>query len=104
MYSSFSGLPLPLATIFLHVVVKDYVPDGLSEFADALANPIKYQSDLEKRTHQLAVLIEGLEPTEQEEQKKNSLGRVSATYLISVYRHVFIYACIYLLVCISFRM
>ncbi|XP_050313003.1 1-phosphatidylinositol 4,5-bisphosphate phosphodiesterase classes I and II isoform X2 [Anthonomus grandis grandis] len=69
------GQPLPLATIFLHVVVKDYVPDGLSEFADALANPIKYQSDLDKRTHQLAVLIEGLEPTEQEEQKKNSLGR-----------------------------
>ncbi|XP_066146775.1 1-phosphatidylinositol 4,5-bisphosphate phosphodiesterase classes I and II isoform X2 [Euwallacea fornicatus] len=69
------GQPLPLATIFIHVVVKDYVPDGLSEFADALANPIKYQSDLEKRTQQLAVLTEGLELTEQEELKKSSLGR-----------------------------
>lgn len=71
------GQPLPLATIFIHVVVKDYVPDGLSEFADALANPIKYQSDLDKRTHQLAVLIDGLELTEQEELKKSSLGRVT---------------------------
>ena len=57
--------------------MKDYVPDGLSEFADALANPIKYQSDLEQRTLQLAVLTEGLELTEQEELKKSSLGRVS---------------------------
>ncbi|KAL1509188.1 hypothetical protein ABEB36_003963 [Hypothenemus hampei] len=69
------GQPLPLATVFIHVVVKDYVPDGLSEFADALANPIKYQSDLEQRTLQLAVLTEGLELTEQEELKKSSLGR-----------------------------
>lgn len=70
------GQPLPLATVFLHVVVKDYVPDGLSDFAEALANPIKYQSDLDKRAQQLAVLTEGLEPTEgAEEPKKNSLGR-----------------------------
>ncbi|ERL91970.1 hypothetical protein D910_09293, partial [Dendroctonus ponderosae] len=70
------GQPLPLATVFIYVVVKDYVPDGLSEFADALANPIKYQSDLDKRTHQLAVLTEGLELTEQEEAvlKKSSVA------------------------------
>lgn len=52
------GQPLPLATLFLFVVVKDYVPDGLSDFAEALANPIKYQSDLEKRAQQLAVLTD----------------------------------------------
>lgn len=34
------------------------MPDGLSDFAEALANPIKYQSDLEKRAEQLAVLME----------------------------------------------
>ena len=34
----------------------DYVPDGLSDFANALANPIKYQSELEKRSKQLSIL------------------------------------------------
>lgn len=38
-------------------VLQDYVPDGLSDFAEALANPIKYQSELEKRSEQLAVLM-----------------------------------------------
>ncbi|XP_063822893.1 1-phosphatidylinositol 4,5-bisphosphate phosphodiesterase classes I and II [Ostrinia nubilalis] len=52
------GLPLP-ASLLLLVVVKDYVPDRLSELAEALANPIKYQSELDKREHQLAVLTEG---------------------------------------------
>lgn len=58
------GQPLPLATLFLHVVVKDYVPDGLSDFAEALANPIKYQSELEKRAQQLAVLTDDLDDDE----------------------------------------
>ncbi|PNF24811.1 1-phosphatidylinositol 4,5-bisphosphate phosphodiesterase classes I and II, partial [Cryptotermes secundus] len=31
-----AGQPLPLATLFLLIVVKDYVPDGLSDFAEAL--------------------------------------------------------------------
>lgn len=60
------GQALPLSTLFLCIVVKDYVPDGLSDFAEALANPIKYQSDLEKRSAQLAVLEEGMEPSEDE--------------------------------------
>lgn len=55
------GQPLPLASLFLHVIVKDYVPDGLSDFAEALANPIKYQSQIEKRGKQLAVLTDDLE-------------------------------------------
>ncbi|CAK1549427.1 unnamed protein product [Leptosia nina] len=53
------------AALLLHVQVKvnvrphyDYVPDRLSELAEALANPIKYQSDMEKRAHQLAVLTD----------------------------------------------
>lgn len=53
-----AGQPLPLATLFLHLVVKDYVPDGLSDFAEALANPIKHQSEREKRVQQLAVLTD----------------------------------------------
>ncbi|XP_030750745.1 1-phosphatidylinositol 4,5-bisphosphate phosphodiesterase classes I and II isoform X2 [Sitophilus oryzae] len=69
------GQPLPLATLFLHVVVKDYVPDGLSDFAEALANPIKYQSDLEKRAQQLSVLTDDMEPAEGDEQKQGTLER-----------------------------
>lgn len=57
------GQPLPLTTLFLLVVVKDYVPDGLSDFAEALANPIKYQSELDKRAEQLAVLTDDMEPS-----------------------------------------
>lgn len=56
------GQTMPLATLFLCIVVKDYVPDGLSDFAEALANPIKYQSEQEKRAEQLAVLTEDTEP------------------------------------------
>ena len=55
------GQPLPLASLFLHVIVKDYVPDGMSDLAEALANPIKYQSALEKREKQLALLTDDLE-------------------------------------------
>jgi phosphatidylinositol phospholipase C beta len=71
------GQPLPLATIFVQIVVKDYVPDGLSDFAEALANPIKYQSDLEKRAQQLAVLTDDMEPAEGDDQKKNSLTKAT---------------------------
>lgn len=59
------GQPLPLASLFLHVIVKDYVPDGLSELAEALANPIKYQSEVEKRENQLLVLTDCLEEPEE---------------------------------------
>lgn len=41
---------------FFFVPSADYVPDGLSDFANALANPIKYQSELEKRAKQLSIL------------------------------------------------
>lgn len=56
-----SGQPLLLQTLFVHVTVKDYVPDGLSELADALANPIKYQSRIEKHATQLLALTDDLD-------------------------------------------
>ncbi|XP_025195692.1 1-phosphatidylinositol 4,5-bisphosphate phosphodiesterase classes I and II [Melanaphis sacchari] len=55
------GQPLPCGTLFLKITVKDYVPDDLSDFAEALANPIKFQSDLDKRTNQLAVFADELD-------------------------------------------
>ncbi|XP_033226489.1 1-phosphatidylinositol 4,5-bisphosphate phosphodiesterase classes I and II isoform X2 [Belonocnema kinseyi] len=85
------GQPLPLANLFLHVIVKDYVPDGLSDFAEALANPIKYQSELEKREKQLAVLTDDMEePCEGEEEdeglkskRMHSVGEMPAGSLPS---------------------
>uniref|UniRef100_T1J5Z0 1-phosphatidylinositol 4,5-bisphosphate phosphodiesterase n=1 Tax=Strigamia maritima TaxID=126957 RepID=T1J5Z0_STRMM len=53
-----SGQPLMLPCIFVHIVVKDYVPDQLSGIADALANPIKYHSEKEKRAQQLSALTD----------------------------------------------
>ncbi|XP_054744599.1 1-phosphatidylinositol 4,5-bisphosphate phosphodiesterase classes I and II isoform X1 [Anastrepha obliqua] len=67
-----SGQPITLASLFLYIVVKDYVPDDLSNFAEALANPIKYQSELEKRDKQLAVLTEGTELISSEEDITSS--------------------------------
>lgn len=74
-----TGQPLPLATLFLLVVVKDYVPDGLSDFAEALANPIKYQSDLEKRAQQLSVLTDDCE-----EESANEV-RVNPGYIYKIW-------------------
>nr|AUC64089.1 phospholipase C [Neogonodactylus oerstedii] len=61
-----AGQPLNLATLFVHIKVGDYVPDGLSDFAEALANPIKYQSELEKRAQQLSVFQDDEENEEEE--------------------------------------
>ncbi|CAH1707129.1 unnamed protein product [Chironomus riparius] len=72
------GQPLPLSTLFLCIVVKDYVPDGLSDFAEALANPIKYQSDLEKRSQQLAVLQEDMEPSNDDGESSKEQASVAS--------------------------
>src|SRR5699024_8472533 len=53
--------PLTLPTLFVHITVKDYVPDGLSELPDALANPIAYQSMVEKHARQLQILSDEME-------------------------------------------
>ncbi|RZF39598.1 hypothetical protein LSTR_LSTR001119 [Laodelphax striatellus] len=65
------GQPLPLATLFLLIVVKDYVPDGLSDFAEALANPIKFQSEQEKRAQQLSVLVDDIDVDEQQQPEND---------------------------------
>lgn len=60
-----AGQPLGISTLFLYVKVGDYVPHGLIDFAEALANPIKYLSELDKRAKQLEVFDDD-EDTEQE--------------------------------------
>lgn len=75
------GQPLLLPTLFLSIVVKDFVPDQFSDFAEALANPIKYQSELEKRSVQLAVFTEDpeLQPGGIEEDVLMADGTRSST-------------------------
>ncbi|GIY97020.1 1-phosphatidylinositol 4,5-bisphosphate phosphodiesterase classes I and II [Caerostris extrusa] len=67
-----SGQPLLMKTLFVHITVKDYVPDGLSDLADALANPIAYQSILEKHAQQLMALTDDLD---EEEDKDSAEGQ-----------------------------
>ncbi|XP_031845633.1 phospholipase C at 21C isoform X1 [Nomia melanderi] len=74
-----SGQPLPLASLFLHVIVKDYVPDGLSELAEALANPIKYQSEVEKREKQLSVLTDCSEELSEEIDDKPKVNETPSS-------------------------
>jgi hypothetical protein len=75
-----------LATLFLLIVVKDYVPDGLSDFAEALANPIKYQSEIEKRDQQLSVLTDDMDVSEVKIEAYRS--REKLWLLSSCFRHV----------------
>merc|ERR1719494_438053 len=50
--------PLCLPSLFVDIVTKDYVPESFSDFADALANPMKYLSEKEKRAKQLESLMD----------------------------------------------
>ncbi|XP_014674758.1 PREDICTED: 1-phosphatidylinositol 4,5-bisphosphate phosphodiesterase classes I and II-like isoform X2 [Priapulus caudatus] len=54
-----SDQPLSLpSALFLYIKVRDYVPDAFADFADALANPIAYQSLQEKHAAQLKSLMD----------------------------------------------
>jgi len=62
------GQPLHLPCLFVHITVGDYVPNSLTDLAEALANPIKYQSELERRAMQLAIMAD--EDTAEREREK----------------------------------
>jgi len=55
--------PLCLPCLFVNIVTKDYVPSNFADFADALANPIQYVSENEKRSQQLEALLMDEEAT-----------------------------------------
>lgn len=74
--------PLTLPTLFVHITVQDYIPDGLSELADALANPIAYQSMVEKHAKQLLALTdEGDEDSFQDLKPKISNAFANANLM-----------------------
>ena len=72
-----SGQPLSMPTLFVHITVKDYVPDGLSELADALANPIAYQSMVEKHAKQLLALTDEVDDTSVTNTQSDSSCKVT---------------------------
>ncbi|XP_050405762.2 1-phosphatidylinositol 4,5-bisphosphate phosphodiesterase beta-1 isoform X2 [Patella vulgata] len=67
-----SNQPLLLQTLFVHLSIMDYVPDSMAEFAEALINPIAYQSKMEKHAQQLATLTEDFEVDEELDGHKDS--------------------------------
>ncbi|XP_054713714.1 1-phosphatidylinositol 4,5-bisphosphate phosphodiesterase classes I and II-like [Uloborus diversus] len=66
-----SGQPLQFHTLFVRITVTDYIPDNMSELADALANPIAYQSLFEKHNDQLKALTDDVENLDIRESNKS---------------------------------
>ncbi|CAH1262319.1 PLCB3 [Branchiostoma lanceolatum] len=68
--------PLNLPTVFVHITVKDFIPDSFEDFANALANPIAYQAMIEKRAQQLEALMEDddISTTEEDGRPKMTPG------------------------------
>lgn len=60
-----SNQPQGAATLFVHISVRDYIPDAFADFAAALVNPIAYQSSLDKHAQQLAILEEEFDSNKQ---------------------------------------
>ncbi|KAK9541234.1 hypothetical protein VZT92_001295 [Zoarces viviparus] len=65
--------PLILPAVFVHIEVKDYVPDTFADVIEALSNPIRYVNLLEQRSKQLAALtLEDVEEDAQTEDEADS--------------------------------
>jgi len=73
-----SGQPLSLASLFVHIKVGDYVPDAMSGLAEALANPIKYQSEQEKRAQALTIFQDDDEIEDVEDRPHTPLKTVNS--------------------------
>eukprot|EP00112_Aurelia_sp_Birch-Aquarium-sp1_P001907 Seg1208.8 transcript_id=Seg1208.8/GoldUCD/mRNA.D3Y31 product="1-phosphatidylinositol 4 5-bisphosphate phosphodiesterase beta-1" protein_id=Seg1208.8/GoldUCD/D3Y31 len=84
--------PMCLPTLFVNIVTKDFVPSNFADFADALANPIQYLSENEKRTQQLEALLmdedaedsTDAEPVVQKQELKPPKTQAKRTSIISL--------------------
>ncbi|XP_074503475.1 1-phosphatidylinositol 4,5-bisphosphate phosphodiesterase beta-1-like [Sebastes fasciatus] len=64
---------LILPAVFVHIEVKDYVPDTFADVIEALSNPIRYVNLLEQRSKALAALtLEDVEEDTQTEDEADS--------------------------------
>jgi phosphatidylinositol phospholipase C, beta len=56
-----SNQPINMCTLFVHMKVQDYVPEGYEEFANALVNPINYILTQNHKEEMLQSLIDDYE-------------------------------------------
>jgi phosphatidylinositol phospholipase C beta len=70
------NFPLSLPTLFCHIVLKTYVPDGLGDFVDALNNPKEFLTKEDKRLKQLqdALVVEDEKHLLPNDQKNSASG------------------------------
>lgn len=61
-----SGQPLLLPSLFVHITVKDYVPEEFSDMVDALSNPIAYQSMADKARQDSTVVVKRFDTLKEE--------------------------------------
>lgn len=71
------NIPLSLPTLFCHIVLRTYVPDGLGDFVDALNNPKEFLTKEEKRLKQLQEKLgideKDIVPLDKGSKKTNSM-------------------------------
>ncbi|XP_042188776.1 1-phosphatidylinositol 4,5-bisphosphate phosphodiesterase beta-4 isoform X2 [Callorhinchus milii] len=88
--------PLSLPTVFCNIVLKTYVPDGFGDIVDALSDPKKFLSVMEKRADQMRAM--GIETSDiadvpndsskNDKKGKSNMGKSSVTpQLSSELRH-----------------
>lgn len=75
------------------------MPDGLSDFAEALANPIKYQSELEKRSEQLAVLLSEDVDTTDEDANNSCKKRTFSLFKLPFFSFYFMHFSVLCIFC-----
>ncbi|CAH1790865.1 unnamed protein product [Owenia fusiformis] len=70
-----SNKPLSFPSLFVHIQVKDFVPDDKAELMNALMDPIRYQSEMEKHAAQLAALTDDFDVDEETERENAEMKR-----------------------------
>ncbi|XP_065052408.1 1-phosphatidylinositol 4,5-bisphosphate phosphodiesterase beta-4-like isoform X2 [Rhopilema esculentum] len=77
-----SGQPTSLSTLFVHITLKTYVPEKFADFADRLFDPMKYQTEVDKRREQMQVF--DISEMEEESTGCSNQPKQSITSLFSI--------------------
>jgi phosphatidylinositol phospholipase C, beta len=72
------NFPLALSTLFIHIVIKTYVPDGLGDIVDALNNPKEFLTREEKRLKQLQEKL-GIDEKEIDDVPKEAFSSTNSS-------------------------
>ncbi|XP_068163943.1 1-phosphatidylinositol 4,5-bisphosphate phosphodiesterase beta-3 [Antennarius striatus] len=71
--------PLLLPSLLVYTEAQDYIPNEHQEYAEALTNPIKHISQLDKRETQLAVFLEDHSEPVSNQPKQGDVGECDLT-------------------------